>query len=337
MNKTVALRESPYFLFFRSLFILLPSPAAISGAPQWQQAMACRQQGVPMPYTPDTCQYDAELDVEALQDADSALLLHELKKTRRLYEELYAIFEDSGDGFFVTDGQVNVIRVNKAYEEMSGVKREELLGRNMRELEGVTLDKSASLIVMAAGKEVAIEQEYLRTKRTAYITSIPIFDKTGHLAMIVINNSELKEIDRFKRQLEATRELVCQWEEKIRTISSQSMEKSELCVADSRMYEVLYTANKVARTDSPVLITGETGTGKEEVAKYIHQNSPRAGEAFFTINCGAIAFTFITGTSQPVAVMITFVLGICLAFICNLGSRFLSADGSWSFSTTKAR
>jgi DNA-binding NtrC family response regulator/pSer/pThr/pTyr-binding forkhead associated (FHA) protein len=54
------------------------------------------------------------------------------------------------------------------------------------------------------------------------------------------------------------------------------------------MKEVLGRAKRFSRTDSPVLITGETGTGKELMARFVHDNSSRAGSAFKAINCGAI-------------------------------------------------
>ncbi len=54
------------------------------------------------------------------------------------------------------------------------------------------------------------------------------------------------------------------------------------------MNDVLTRAKRFARTDSPILITGETGTGKELMAKFIHENSSRAGNVFKAINCGAI-------------------------------------------------
>jgi transcriptional regulator with GAF, ATPase, and Fis domain len=54
------------------------------------------------------------------------------------------------------------------------------------------------------------------------------------------------------------------------------------------MNEVLVRAKRFSRTDSPILITGETGTGKELMAKFIHENSSRAGNVFKAINCGAI-------------------------------------------------
>jgi|SRR5579871_158119 len=54
------------------------------------------------------------------------------------------------------------------------------------------------------------------------------------------------------------------------------------------LLRVLEMASRVARRDSTVLIAGETGTGKELLARAIHQNSERKGQAFITINCGAI-------------------------------------------------
>ncbi len=54
------------------------------------------------------------------------------------------------------------------------------------------------------------------------------------------------------------------------------------------MSAVVQLARKYARTDSPVLIQGETGTGKELLARFVHENSSRAGKAFRAINCGAI-------------------------------------------------
>src|SRR5207249_5164741 len=54
------------------------------------------------------------------------------------------------------------------------------------------------------------------------------------------------------------------------------------------MQAVLRKVEKIAPTDISVLITGETGTGKELIAREVHNRSPRAGKPFVTINCGAI-------------------------------------------------
>ncbi len=56
---------------------------------------------------------------------------------------------------------------------------------------------------------------------------------------------------------------------------------------------VLSHLSKVAPTDSTALITGETGTGKELIARAIHKRSPRSAPAFVSINCAAIPASLI--------------------------------------------
>ncbi len=66
--------------------------------------------------------------------------------------------------------------------------------------------------------------------------------------------------------------------------------KTDLVCASEAMKKLLATAAKVARKpDTTILITGESGTGKEVVARFIHQNSPRAGKRFVAVNCAAIS------------------------------------------------
>ena len=61
----------------------------------------------------------------------------------------------------------------------------------------------------------------------------------------------------------------------------------------TKMQTVLSQAQKAAEASVSVLITGETGTGKEILAKFIHQSGPRACKPFIAINCAAIQNTML--------------------------------------------
>ncbi len=61
----------------------------------------------------------------------------------------------------------------------------------------------------------------------------------------------------------------------------------------ARMLDLFQLIPRVAQTDSPVLIVGETGTGKELVAAAIHRQSRRRENEFFTVNCGALTETLL--------------------------------------------
>jgi len=64
-------------------------------------------------------------------------------------------------------------------------------------------------------------------------------------------------------------------------------------VRSKALEQVLDVSERVAKFDSSVLITGETGVGKEVMARFIHENSPRANGAFVTINCAALPETLL--------------------------------------------
>jgi DNA-binding NtrC family response regulator len=67
----------------------------------------------------------------------------------------------------------------------------------------------------------------------------------------------------------------------------------DLTSRNPRMIELFQLIPRVAQTDSPVLIVGETGTGKELVAAAIHRHSRRKSQEFFTVNCGALTDTLL--------------------------------------------
>jgi DNA-binding NtrC family response regulator/ABC-type nitrate/sulfonate/bicarbonate transport system substrate-binding protein len=74
---------------------------------------------------------------------------------------------------------------------------------------------------------------------------------------------------------------------------SLSVRAKALVFEDPRSVEVLARLRQIAPSDATVLVMGETGTGKEIVARHIHELSPRRDRPFFAVNCGALAETLI--------------------------------------------
>jgi formate hydrogenlyase transcriptional activator len=104
----------------------------------------------------------------------------------------------------------------------------------------------------------------------------------NQLALSVENMREYEEIGRLKAQLE--RENIYLREE---ILGEHNFE--EIVGSSPQLTSVLHTIDRVAPTDTTVLILGETGTGKELVARAIHSRSPRHKHPLVKVNCGAIA------------------------------------------------
>ena len=104
----------------------------------------------------------------------------------------------------------------------------------------------------------------------------------NQLALSIENMREYEEIDRLKAQLE--RENIYLREE---ILGEHNFE--EIVGNSAGITAVLHTVDRVAPTDTTVLILGETGTGKELVARAIHSRSSRHKQSLVKVNCGAIA------------------------------------------------
>lgn len=94
-------------------------------------------------------------------------------------------------------------------------------------------------------------------------------------------------IEKLTEQLKQKSSLLKKYEKEIAALGTAA--KPSFIEIHSKAYRhMLLVANKVAPYDSTVLITGETGAGKEVLAKYIHKLSPRAKQRFVAVNCGAL-------------------------------------------------
>jgi transcriptional regulator with PAS, ATPase and Fis domain len=164
-----------------------------------------------------------------------------------------------------------------------------MLGRNHRDLvkEGMVA-KSSAVVVVETKKPTTIIHEYPPTSRKALVTSIPMFDNEENISMIVSSIRDVTELTELKTQLEQQKKNAEEYQRKLEVIRKQIVNSEGLIAEDKRMLFTISLVNRVTQVDSTVLLTGETGVGKEEIAKYIHTQSPRKNKPFVVVNCGAI-------------------------------------------------
>ncbi|WP_313758016.1 sigma 54-interacting transcriptional regulator [Tissierella sp.] len=210
-----------------------------------------------------------------------------------LHLRINDILDSSYDGIYITDGEANTIMVNKAYERIAGIKIDELIGRNMRDLvkEGY-ISQSATLLVLKDRKVNTIEQNF-KTGKKALVTATPVFNNNGDITMVVTNVRDITELYELKEKLDEKENLTKKYSVELEAMKIELLKNNDLIAMDKKMLDIIQMAIRVAPIDTTVLITGETGVGKEEIAKLIYKNSNREAKQFIKVNCGSIPKTLI--------------------------------------------
>ena len=197
--------------------------------------------------------------------------------------DLERIFDAFQDGIYITNAEGLTLRVNSAYERMTGISAMQLVGRYMRDIvrEGI-LSNSITQQVISTGQVVKSEQEIRKNKRVA-LRGVPIYEN-NKIVLVVTFVRDITVINELQRELDLNRSMVAQYKTRL-----EELEGHENFVAESREFQAAVTlARKVAVVDSTVLILGESGTGKEVLAREIHEKSYLKNQLFLKINCGAI-------------------------------------------------
>jgi PAS domain S-box-containing protein len=213
----------------------------------------------------------------------------ELDEYRNLSLDLQTIFDSSYDVIYVSDGKGITLRVSSACEWLWGKKPEELIGRSVYELEqeGV-FTPSVTRLVLEKGERVTMLQK-TRTGRNLLVLGTPVKNKNGEIVRVINASRDITEIEKLQRELEETREMAEKYKKEINRLREQDLRHQTKLIYRSRsMEKVMEQVHKISKFDTTVLITGESGVGKEVVASLIHELSDRAKKPFIKINCGAI-------------------------------------------------
>lgn len=215
-----------------------------------------------------------------------------------------ADFRDIGDhlydGIYITDGEGKTRYVNKAYTRITGIRPEEVVGQYVDDLvaKGVYLN-AVTPEVIKSKKRVNAMGESLRNGTKMLITGSPVFDAEGNVKKVVTIDREITDLLKMKSDLEASqRKIQAVKTDKAKSIMEaehlrKSQLKKTLIGSSIEIQKVMMQIQQVADLDVTVLITGETGSGKEVVANEIYLNSNRKKRPYIKVNCAAIPLNLL--------------------------------------------
>ncbi len=149
----------------------------------------------------------------------------------------------------------------------------------------IYLDERTGLDVLRAAKEASAECRVILMSARGSMETVMAATRGGafeYLAKPFELDDLLHAIQKAEAEIEGAASLD-------RETGIDDLPETEMIGSSTRMIEIYKTLSQVAPTDASVLITGETGTGKELVARMIHSNSKRLIGPFVPVDCGSIA------------------------------------------------
>ncbi|KUO78385.1 MAG: hypothetical protein APF81_20950 [Desulfosporosinus sp. BRH_c37] len=222
----------------------------------------------------------------------ASLKLEHISQQENIHEindVLNTIIQSSHEGIVISDEEGFILRVNRATESIINYTAQELLGKNARRLSelGVII-RSVTEEVLCTQKPATIKQT--NTHGREYIaTGTPIFKPNGLIYRVVTTLRDITVIGELQEALEDTRAQSLKFVSNQMVFRNQKMSETGIITKSEAMIKLVDLALKVAQFDATVLISGESGVGKELIAKLIHNASLRAKEGqFIKVNCGAI-------------------------------------------------
>jgi PAS domain S-box-containing protein len=191
------------------------------------------------------------------------------------------VFNSIPHAIFTVDEQCRITQFNQAAEEITGYTRAEVVGRHCAEVlrsrscEGKCLLRDS----MRAGEDHRDSETTILTRDgrpvNVAVSTAALEDGDGRVSGGVEMFRDLSEVTELRRRLHA------------------SYTVEDIVTKSAAMRGVREILPLVARSESTVLIEGEPGTGKEMVAKAIHNLGPRRSGPFVAVNCGAIPDTLV--------------------------------------------
>ncbi|WP_206425323.1 sigma-54 interaction domain-containing protein [Staphylospora marina] len=213
-------------------------------------------------------------------------------------EMIVEFLECLAEGIHIVDEHGITVFYNRAASRMDGMSPEEVLGVHVLEAFPSLTQKTSTLLrVLETGTPIDDQQQtFLNRKGRRVMTvnrTVPLVlgGKVVGAAEISRDVTRMKELsDEVLRLQERMREPA---DRKRRLRTTYTFE--DILTRDPVMQREIERAKRAARTDSPVLVIGETGTGKELVVQSIHHASPRAGKPLIAQNCAAIPSSLLEG------------------------------------------
>ncbi|MYL84334.1 PAS domain S-box protein [Desulfovibrio aerotolerans] len=202
---------------------------------------------------------------------------------------LDAILDSIEDGVFIADRDGYALKANAAYEQLTGISKAELIGKNVEELQKAGLFNIAPITpeIVATGQPASSIQ-VTRNNRSMTIDGKPIRDPDGTVSLVVLYARDITLMARMRERISRQQELIETYQHQMDFFIREGGGITSFIAENSAMKRLMDLLRRIAATDAVALVLGETGVGKELFARMIHEASPRREKPFVKVDCASI-------------------------------------------------
>jgi PAS domain S-box-containing protein len=198
------------------------------------------------------------------------------------------ILDALDDGVYVTDKEGTTLHVNSMYKKLTGLTSEELLGQNVRVLrEKGVFDTILNPTIVKTGKPETNVQTLQDGKRVV-LRGFPVFDDNRELILVITLVRDVTLIEQMRMQIFQQKNLLSIYQNRIELLSAKDADSYD-AFETPQIEKLVENVKQAAVTEAPMLLLGEAGTGKHQIARLAHDNSPRKHEIFLTLDCSSIS------------------------------------------------
>ena len=218
-----------------------------------------------------------------------------------LKENIVEILDSIQEGIHIIDHTGKIIYYNTFALKLDEIDREKAIGRHILEIyPSLSHDTSTLLKVIRTGQPIYnVEQTFINYKGdkiTTINSSMPLKSK-GRIVGALEISRDITEVRKLSEKIVDLQKELYITENKLKPKNqgTASFTFADIIGQNTEMLRIKSLALKAAGTSSPVLIYGETGTGKELFVQSIHNASPRRSKPFIAQNCAALPSNLLEG------------------------------------------
>ncbi|MBC8439780.1 MAG: sigma 54-interacting transcriptional regulator [Deltaproteobacteria bacterium] len=213
-----------------------------------------------------------------------------LPNIKEMHMQFQTLLDHSYYGIYILDHKGIVLKVNDVAAGLIGLTKEEMIGTKITDIvDNGIVDTALTPAILKFKKPLTRPLYVIKSNKYIMASGMPIFDEQGNILFVVVIEHDMTIVKELRARLDQVTQVADTIKSELSDRNLLELKNSKIIADAPAMNQVLTVLLKLAKMDaSNILITGESGTGKGLLSKFVHHNGSRRNKPFISINCAAL-------------------------------------------------